>query len=128
MTKDIINVQYPTVENSQSVANAKITKSVVDVENGVSISKAFANKNGTLTVFVENEAETGSTVTFLAGDAYPNSMLGDLQLEIEQSSVTAFQIQDISRFENKDGSLNMEFGSNFEGNIFAVAKTIALNV
>lgn len=128
MTKDIINVQYPTVENTQSVANAKITKSVVDVENGVSINKAFANKNGTLTVFVENEADANSTVTFLAGDTYPNSMLGDLQLEVEKTSTTAFQIQDVSRFENKDGSLNMEFGSNFEGNIFAVARTTALNV
>ena len=127
MTRDSINVQYPTVENSQSVANKKLTKSTVDVDNGISIAKAFANKNNTLTIFVENEAEADSTVTFVAGDAYPNSMLGDLELEVKEESAYAFQIQDVSRFENKDGSLCIDFGEDFEGKIYAVAKSTALN-
>ncbi|MCR5265111.1 MAG: hypothetical protein K6E29_00780 [Cyanobacteria bacterium RUI128] len=128
MTRDSINVQYPTIEDSQSVGAAKLTKSVVDVENGVTVANAFANKNNTLTIFVENTADEDSTVTFKAGDTYPNSMLGDLQITVEDESVTAFQIQDISRFENKDGSLKIDFGADFEGNIYAVAKPVALNV
>lgn len=128
MTRDSINVQYPTIENSQSVGAAKLTKSVVDVDNGITVAKAFANKNNTLTIFVENTADEDSSVTFKAGDSYPNSMLGDLQITVEDESVTAFQIQDVSRFENKDGSLNIDFGADFEGNIYVVAKPVALNV
>ena len=32
------------------------------------------------------------------------------------------------RFENKDGSLNLDFPSGFSGNVFAIAKSVALNV
>ncbi|MBO6271609.1 hypothetical protein J6O48_02380 [bacterium] len=128
MTKDIINVQYPISDATQSVAATGISKTAVDPDKGVSIKKAFANKNNTLMVCVENTAQTDSKVTFLAGDAFPNAMLGNLEQDLLAKTTTVFQLQDISRFENKDGSLNLDFPSGFSGNVFAIAKSVALNV
>ena len=79
-------------------------------------------------VCVENTAQTDSKVTFLAGDAFPNAMLGNLEQDLLAKTTTVFQLQDISRFENKDGSLNLDFPSGFSGNVFAIAKSVALNV
>jgi len=128
MTRDIISVQYPTIEDSQSVCGTTVTKSTVTPANGVTIKEAFANKNNTLMICIENTASEDSNITFKAGDAYPNSMLGDLKVEVLTKTISVFQIQDISRFENKDGSLNLDFDSDFTGNIFAIAKPTDLNI
>lgn len=128
MSRDNINVQYPVVDDTQSVASAEIEKTTVDPTKGISISGAFANKNNTLVVCIENADDSDSSVTFVAGDNYPNAMLGNLEQEVPAETVVAFQIQDPSRFENKDGSLNINFASGFDGAIFAVAKSVELNV
>ncbi len=128
MTRDLINVQYPVLDGTQSVAEVKVTKSDVTQANGISIKEAFANKNNTLLICVENTAAAPSQVTFKAGDMYPNAMLGDLTVDVDTSAVHAFQIQDISRFETRDGALNLDFASGFEGKIYAIAKPTALNV
>jgi len=128
MTRDLIDVQYPVLDDTQSVAELEVTKSTVTQSNGVGIKRAFANKNNTLLICIENTAEADSQVTFKAGDMYPNAMLGDLTLAVASSVVNAFQIQDISRFENRDGSLNIDFKTGFTGKIYAIAKPTALNV
>lgn len=128
MARDVINVQYPVADDSQSVGAVSVVKSAVDAENGVMVRKAFANKNNSLNIVIENTANDDCEVTFLAGDNYPNAMLGDLVLSIPAETVQDFQIQDISRFENKDGSLVIDFESGFTGTIFAIAKSTALNV
>ena len=127
MARDVINVQYPAADSSQSAGCTGIVKSAVTAANGVSVEKAFANKNNSLVIVIENTANEDSAVTFVAGDNYPNAMLGDLEFDIPSETMKAFQIQDISRFENKDGSLNIDFDSDFAGTIFAVAKSTALN-
>ncbi len=58
MTRDIINVQYPTLEHTESVANICIEKETVIPANGVTIADAFSNKNNSLFVVIENGAET----------------------------------------------------------------------
>ena len=128
MSKDVINVQYPELDGTQSVGFAEIEKTEVVPANGVTVKDAFSNKNNTLVICVENSDETDSSLTFLAGDNYPNAMLGDLEQEIPAGTCVAFQIQDPSRFENKDGSLYIDFDEGFEGTIFAVAKSVNLNV
>ena len=126
MTRDNISVQYPKIENTQSVATAKITKDTVVQANGVCIEKAFANKNNSLTICIENTSTSASEITFKAGDNLPNAKLGDLKLDVEASSINVFQFQDLSRFENKDGSINIDFKSGFTGTIFAVAKSVEM--
>lgn len=128
MTRDIIEVQCPVVDETQSVAEVTVTKETVVSANGIEIANAFKNKNNTLFICLENTATKEAKVTILAGDAYPNSMLGDLAVPVKASSTTMMQIQDVSRFETKDGSLNLDFSTDFTGNIYAVAKSVALNV
>ena len=60
-------------------------------------------------------------MTVLAGNAYPNSMLGNITIEIPVG-VSAIQIQDLSRFENSDGSIDLDFATGFDGSIYAIAK------
>ena len=127
MARDSINVQYPAIDNSQSVGKASVTKTSITAANGIKIAKALANKNNTLVIFVENNDDADSYVVFKAGDAYPNAMLGDLQQSVLASTTTVFQIQDASRFENKDGSICMDFKTGFDGKIYVIAKSTALN-
>lgn len=127
MTRDIISVQYPKMENSQSVADTKVTKQTVTAANGITVEKAFDNKNNSLVIIIENTATAASAVTFKAGNHYPNAKLGDLSRDVDASSVNVYQFQDLSRFENKDGSIDIDFKTGFTGNIYAVAKSVVVH-
>ena len=131
MARDIIEVLKPVLDNSESVASVKITKQAVTQANGITIKDAFENKDNTLFIMIENtttvsSAAADSSATINAGNAYPNSMLGNLSVALEKSAITAIQIQDPSRFENADGTLNLDFGAGFTGTIYAVAKRAGL--
>ncbi len=121
MTRDIIQVQYPVLDHTESVANIGITKQAVTVANGINVSDAFSNKNNSLFIVIENTAEAESSMTAKAGNAYPNAMLGDITIEIPVGT-SAIQIQDLSRFEKSDGSIDLDFGVGFTGYIYAIAK------
>lgn len=121
MTRDKIDVQYPTLDHTESVANIGITKKTVVVANGITVADAFSNKNNSLFIVVQNDDDAKSSMTVKAGDAYPNSMLGDITIEIPVG-VSAIQIQDLSRFEKSDGSIDLDFATGFDGSIYAIAK------
>lgn len=120
MTRDTINVQYPSLDHTESVANIAITASTVTQANGVTIADAFSNKNNSLFIIINNTA-TESLLTVKAGDAYPNSMLGDIVIQLP-AGISAIQLQDLSRFEKADGSIDLDFATGFTGTIYAVAK------
>ena len=122
MAKDVISVYLPDVDASQSVAYTSVESFVVNPENGIVIEKATENKNNSLSILIENTSVSESKAIFVAGDTYPNSMLGDLEIPLEASTTTVCQLQDLSRFENRDGSISLEFPTEFSGNILAVAK------
>ena len=121
MTRDIIDVQYPVLDHTESVANIAITKKAVTVANGIKIRDAFSNKNNSLFIVIDNTTNATSLLTVKAGDAYPNSMLGDIVIELAKG-VSAIQIQDLSRFQKSDESIDLDFGTGFEGTVYAVAK------
>lgn len=121
MTRDSIQVQYPVLDHSESVANIGITKQTVTVANGIKIQDAFSNKNNSMFMVIENEGEAKSALTVKAGDAYPNSMLGNITIELP-IGVSALQVQDLSRFEKSDGSIDLDFATGFTGTIYAIAK------
>lgn len=127
MTRDSINVHLPVGDVSKSVEIIKITKQAVTQANGIKIANALDNKNNSLQIFVENtttvsSAAADSSMTIKAGDHYPNRILGDLTVALTKSKTVAIILDDISRFENKDGSINLDFASGFTGNVWAVAK------
>lgn len=121
MTRDIIEVQYPVLDHTESVANISIAKKTVVPANGITISEAFSNKNNSLFIVIDNADDAKSSMTVKAGDAYPNSMLGDITIELP-IGISAIQLQDLSRFEKSDGSIDLDFKTDFDGTIYAVAK------
>lgn len=120
MARDKISPKLPLREATESVELVTFTKQVVTVANGIEIEKAFDNKNNSLFIIVE--PTTVGTITFKAGDAYPNSMLGDLTVTPTDDQPNVYQILDEARFERTDGSLYIDFGTGFVGTIYAVAK------
>ena len=121
MARDIIKVQYPVLDHTESIANIGITAQTVTQANGITIEEAFSNKNNSLFVVIDNTADSSSALTVKAGDAYPNSMLGDTVIELP-AGISAIQLQDLSRFEKADGSIDLDFKTGFTGTIFAIAK------
>ena len=127
MTRDAILVQYPVLDHTESVANIGITKQSVTVANGITITDAFSNKNNSLFVVIDNNTVdedsegVSATLTVKAGNAYPNSMLGDIAIELPYGT-SAIQLQDLSRFEKADGSIDLDFSADFSGDIYAIAK------
>lgn len=138
MARDAINVAIPTQDASQSVESVKITKQAVTQANGIKINNAFENKNNSLQITIENTyTSADSTLTVKAGDNYPNKVLGDLSVPLTKATagtsgnpnvptLTVVLIEDISRFENRDGSVCLDFSASFTGNIWAVAKRAGL--
>ena len=121
MTRDIIDVQYPVLDHTESVANIAIEKQAVTAAHGITIRNAFSNKNNSLFIIIDNTANASSLLTVKAGDAYPNSMLGDIVIELAKG-ISAIQLQDLSRFQKSDESIDLDFGEGFTGTIYAVAK------
>lgn len=131
MARDSINVLLPIADNTNSVEVTEVTKQAVTQANGIKIADALRNKNNSLQISIENttsvsSAAADSTVTIKAGNNYPNAMLGDLTVTLKKSAITVILLEDISRFENRDNSIYLDFASGFTGNVWAVAKRAGL--
>lgn len=120
MAYDEINVVLPVQDATQSIEVAAITANTITAANGTKIVDALANKNNSLVIVINGSG----TATIKAGDNYPNACLGDL--DVSCSGLTAILLEDISRFENRDGSVCIEYADGFSGTIYAVAKRAGL--
>ena len=65
-----------TSSSNSSSSSSSISTSIFE--------EAFSNKNNSLFVVIENTASE-SLLTVKAGDAYPNSMLGDIVISLEKA-------------------------------------------
>jgi uncharacterized protein with PhoU and TrkA domain len=116
MTATQITVSLPTLDTTQSIEVAAVTPA--DIAAEMVIKNALKNKNNSLAIVVT--ATTAGTITIKAGNNYPNKILGDLPVTVA-TGTTVIRLQDISRFENRDGSINLT-NATTEGKIFATAK------
>lgn len=114
-----IDVTLPALDKTQSVEIAECTETTATAKTIV-IQDAFANKNNSMFVL----AKGAGTIVIKAGNCYPNSMLGDLTVTVATLGVLDFI--DISRFENKDGSVVLDC-TNYTGTVFAIAKRAGLD-
>ena len=126
MARDEIIIQKPVIENSDSAGVEVITPQAVTVANGISLNGAMECMNNTLFIIINNTASSDATVTLKKGEKFPNSMLGDLTLTAAKSKTTVIQIQDPARFINADCAIDIDFGSNFAGTIYAIGKKVGL--
>ena len=126
MARDEIIIQKPVIENSDSAGVKVITPQAVTIANGITLKGAMECMNNTLFIITTNTASPDATVTLKKGDRFPNSMLGDLSLLVAKSAITVIQIQDPARFVNADCAIDIDFGSNFAGTIYAIGKKVGL--
>ena len=89
--------------------------------NYITIDDAFSHAVNSFYLLITNNGKGTSTLTIKAGEAYPNSMLGDLKVEIPVGT-SAIQIQDFSRFEKRDDSIDLDFAKDFIGYMYVIAK------
>ena len=82
--------------------------------------------NNTPFITINNTASSDSTVTIKKGEKFPNSMLGDLTLTAAKSAITVLQIQDPARFVNANCAIDIDFGTEFAGTIYAIGKKVGL--
>ena len=111
-----INVILPKKDATQSVEVATATAAAIEAE--MKIVDAMKNKDNSMAIVIN--ATGAGTITIKAGDNYPNAMLGDLVLAVD-TGVNVIRLLDISRFENRDGSIVLT-NNGAAGTIFVTAK------
>lgn len=126
MARDEITIQKPVIENTDSVGIEVVTPQAVTVANGITLKGAMECLNNTLFITINNTASSDSTVTIKKGEKFPNSMLGDLTLTAAKSAITVLQIQDPARFVNANCAIDIDFGTEFAGTIYAIGKKVGL--
>jgi len=115
-----ITVVLPVLDASESYEIAEVTPT--NIASEMVIKNALDNKNNSLVIVVT--ATGAGTITLKAGNAYPNSILGDEPLTIGVGT-TVIRLEDISRFEKRDGSVVLT-NTGTTGTIFATAKRAGL--
>lgn len=126
MARDEITLHYMTYDVTDSVGTAAITKQTVTQANGIKLNNAFAGKDNSVKIIVENTASTDGTMTIKAGEKQ-NAILGDSTIALKKNATTVVApLRDMARYENKDGSINLDFSTGFTGSIYAVAEKAGL--
>lgn len=122
MARDKITICEPALDVTKSVCIGIAAATTINTTNGAVIENAFDNKDNSFHIVVN--ATTAGTVTLKAGNEYPNAILGDLAVSADKG-LNIITVEDLMRFENKDGSLNIDFDT-VAGSIYAVAKHAGL--
>ncbi|DAB04747.1 TPA: hypothetical protein CPT89_01060 [Candidatus Gastranaerophilales bacterium HUM_11] len=126
MARDEISLQYLTYDATDSVGSVNVEKQAVTQANGIKLKNAFACKDNSMKIIVENTATSDSTLTIKAGEKQ-NATLGDATIALTKNSSTVIApIRDMARFENADGSIDIDFATGFTGNIYAVGEKAGL--
>lgn len=128
MARDEITLQYVKYDNTDRAGVKAITKQAVTQANGICLKNAFAGKDNSVVINIENSAASDKTATIKAGEK-ANALLGDLSVALAKAttaggaSITEVRLnRDINSFERKDGSIYIDFASGFTGNIWATAE------
>lgn len=112
-----IDVCLPKADATDSIEVATVTTK--NITTDMQIVDALKNKNNSLSIVVV--ASTAGTFIIKAGDNYPNAILGDLNVACGVGT-TVIRLKDISRFENRDGSVKVKGNGTLVGTVYATAK------
>ena len=116
-----VDIQYPVLNHEESIANIALNTCDINKEHTLAtITNVLDTKDNNMFFVVLNSGDM-SVLTIKAGDAYPNSMLGDLQIEIP-FGFSAINLADLPRFVKADSSIDVEFKDDFVGKFFVIGK------
>lgn len=116
-----VEVQYPELNHEECIANIKIETTDIEGRQGINIHhvRDYDYKNG-MFINIINFGKV-EIITFKAGDKYPNSMLGDICMEIP-NGISAINVADICRFIRNDGSIYIDFPEKFKGAVYVTSR------
>lgn len=125
-----IEIQYPMIDHKDCTANIGIDKQNIVNDKRVTIKEIGADINNPLYVVLDNQSGP-ALLKLKAGDYYPNSMLGDLILEIAPG--TSVIPVEVSRFVTTEDTIELGFIEDddhklFKGTIYAMAKWNGITV
>lgn len=115
--RQIIQVQFPILDSTESVANIKTNVTSIEAEI-ITIEDIFIYEKSSIITIIN--FGTDEIVKIIAGDAYPNSMLGDVSIQIPYG-ISQIAVKDLARFVKTNESLDIEFPKNFNGCIYATS-------
>lgn len=119
MANKDLNVALPSVDVTASYEVADVTPLTVANNDVITVKKAFENKNDTMFLILEG----AGAIEILAGNKYPNKVLGNAPITIATFGV--INIDDMGRFENADNTIVVK-STGFTGKIVALAKRVGL--
>lgn len=123
MARDLVTVQTGTLDTTQSVATAAVTKTAITVANGATLVGVGGVKDNSHALIVETSA--ASTLTFKAGELQ-NNVQGDLTIELATDKTYYINVERLTRFQKKNGDIDIDFGTGSAGYIYLVGKHAGL--
>lgn len=125
MARDTMNLQYFTYDATDSVGVVNIIKQDI-TENGIEIKNAFAGKDNSVDILIENTSGTDKEVILKAGEKQ-NALLGDANVPVANGEAIALDLmRDMARYERADGTIHIDFEAGFAGKIYAIARRAGL--
>ena len=124
MARDTVSMEYGADDLSVSASKAKVTPVTITPDNGAVIKDFFKAKDNSAYLLLT--ISTPGSVILKKGDAFPsNNILGDLEIDLDAGTFL-ISAERAARFENKDGSLNVDFKTGTAGTIAAFGKKAGL--
>lgn len=120
----------PVLSSDKAVANAEFElTSIGTATDGVLLKVPFEAKDNSTFIIISNtgaSAANDGTATIKAGGHYPNSMKGDFNVDIDHGEMQVITIEDLSRFETKEGNVKIVFSTGFTGAVAVIAKSAGI--
>ena len=115
MARDLVTVHEGTLDITQSIAVAEITKTAIAVNNGATLVGITGVKDNSHALVVETTAATA--LTFKAGELQ-NNVQGDQTVTLEANKTYYIDVERLTRFCKKNGDIDVDFGGRGEGTTF----------
>lgn len=121
--RDEIEIKYTDCDLTTSASKASNNSFTFNKDNGVKVKNFFEAKDNSAWLLLK--LTTAGSIILRSGDCYPTqNVMGDLEFDLDVGE-HFLQIERLARFENKDGSLNIDF-ANAVGTINAIGKRAGL--
>lgn len=123
MARDLVTVHEGTLDITQSIAVAEITKTAIAVNNGATLVGITGVKDNSHALVVETTAATA--LTFKAGELQ-NNVQGDQTVTLEANKTYYIDVERLTRFCKKNGDIDVDFGAGSAGYIYLAGKHAGL--
>lgn len=124
MARNKMTMNYGSDDATVSISAVSISPTAIAPANGAVVEDYFRAKDNS--AYLLMDVTVAGSMKLKAGDAYPsNSCLGDLDIDLPVGKHLVM-VERSARFENRGGSLNIDFAESTAGTICAFGKKAGL--